>query len=74
MKRMESATGAVGAGGAVTAPTPEVLGPFLTTHFIGVLSYAEIIQIIGAIWVVFLAIKALRKGYLKIKSWWKDTK
>lgn len=64
-------TGAMGAGAAVT-PTEQlakvVPGDWLLTNGLGVLSYAEIIQVIGAVWVVCLLIDrvwALGKLLLK---------
>jgi polyferredoxin len=43
----------VGAAGASAAPAP-VYGEYLTTHGLGLLSYAEWIQVIGAVYVATL--------------------
>lgn len=51
-------TGAAGAAAAVT-PTDRmasITGQWLSTHGVGVLSYTEIIQVVGAIWVACLII------------------
>lgn len=63
---------------AATAPNlagPVVYGSYLTSHGVGLLSYSEIIQVIGAFYVSYLLIKALINSSLvqnitsKIKSW-----
>lgn len=46
----------VGAAGASATPAP-VYGEYLTTHGLGLLSYAEWIQVIGAVYVATLLIK-----------------
>ena len=51
-------TGAAGAAAAVT-PAEQmtaITGQWLSTHGIGVLSYTEIIQVVGAVWVACLLI------------------
>ena len=51
-------TGAAGAAAAVTPPDrmATITGQWLSTHGIGVLSYTEIIQVVGAVWVACLII------------------
>jgi len=56
-----------GAAGAVAAVTPadkmaRITGDWLMVHGIGVLSYAEIIQIIGAAWVTCLIVDRIIAG------------
>jgi len=46
-------TSGVAAAGVSSAPTP-LLGEYLTTHGISVLSYAEVIQVAGFLYVVVL--------------------
>lgn len=46
----------LGAAGASAAPTP-AYGEYLTTHGVGLLSYAEWIQVIGAVYVLTLLCK-----------------
>jgi len=51
-------TGAAGAAAAVT-PADQmtaITGQWLSTHGIGVLSYTEIIQVVGAVWVACLLV------------------
>lgn len=56
------ATGTVNGGaGAVTLAPQQVFGEFLNQNGIGLLSYSEIIKIIGAIWVSLLIIEYLAK-------------
>lgn len=52
---IERAVG-VGAAGASAAPTP-MYGEYLATHGIWLLSYAEWIQVIGAVYVATLLVK-----------------
>tara|TARA_R110000744_G_scaffold246942_1_gene363416 strand:- start:1130 stop:1375 length:246 start_codon:yes stop_codon:yes gene_type:complete len=61
---------------AATAPTVgPVYGSYLTTNGIGLLSFSEIIQVLGAVYVSFLLIKALlntgigKKIRSKISGW-----
>ena len=64
----------VAATTAATAPTVgPVYGSYLTTNGIGFLSFSEIIQVIGAIYVSFLLLKALANTGVgkKIRSWFK---
>tara|TARA_R110000772_G_C13310322_1_gene440434 strand:- start:30166 stop:30426 length:261 start_codon:yes stop_codon:yes gene_type:complete len=63
---------------AATAPTVgPVYGSYLTTNGIGLLSFSEIIQVLGAVYVSFLLIKALlntsigKKISSKISGWFK---
>ena len=73
MRRIaEAATGGLAGGAAVTAPIPEVLGPYLTTNHIGLISYAEVIQIAGFLWIVCLSLKAIIKGVIWLKDWRKN--
>ena len=54
--KVAAVSGAVGAATAVT-PTEKltmITGEWLSTHGIGAISFTEIIQVIGAIWVVCL--------------------
>lgn len=61
------------AGVATLVPTYE-FGQFLNTHGIGVLSWAEIIKIIGAIWVTFLILEATFKYSKKVLQKLLETK
>jgi len=64
---------------AVTAATAPTVGPvygtYLTNHGIGLLSFSEIIQIIGSVYVSYLLLKALSNSSLgrnitgRIKKW-----
>jgi len=61
---------------AATAPTVgPVYGSYLTTNGIGLLSFSEIIQVLGAVYVSFLLVKALanttmgKKIRSKISRW-----
>lgn len=61
---------------AATAPTVgPVYGSYLTTNGIGLLSFSEIIQVLGAVYVSFLLVKALantgigKKIRSKFSSW-----
>lgn len=53
----------LGAAGASAAPTP-AYGEYLTTHGVGLLSYAEWIQVIGAVYVLTLLTKMMG-GWIK---------
>ena len=55
----------VGAAGASATPAP-VYGEYLTTHGLWLLSYAEWIQVIGAIYVATLLVK-MASGWLRGK-------
>lgn len=46
----------VGAAGASSAPAP-IYGEYLTTHGMWLLSYAEWIQVVGAVYVAVLLLK-----------------
>lgn len=64
----------VTATAAATAPTlptaVPVYGSYLTSNGIGLLSFSEIIQVLGAVYVSFLLLKALANTSLgkKIRS------
>ncbi len=57
----------VAGGLVVTGGKPEIAGSYLQTNFIGVLSYLECIQLIGAAWIVYqiatLAFKQISSLY-----------
>jgi hypothetical protein len=62
----------VAASGAAVTPTEylnavfaPVTGKYLATHGVGVLSFTEIIQIAGAIWVVCLVVGTISKGVMR---------
>lgn len=64
---------------AVTAATAPTVGPvygdYLISHGIGLLSFSEIIQVIGSVYVLFLLSRAILSASIckslvsKIKSW-----
>ena len=62
----------VAGGLVVTGGKPEIAGSYLTSNFIGVVSYLECIQIIGAAWIVYqiatLAFKQISSLYRSIKN------
>lgn len=62
----------VAGGLVVTGGKPEIAGTYLTTNFIGVISYLECIQIIGAAWIVYqilsLACRQISSIYRSIKN------
>ena len=53
------ANGTIAGGSVATANDPQVLGNFLATHYIGVLTYSEVIALIGAVWVLLQIIKTI---------------
>lgn len=71
MDRIQSSTHALGIGAAGGIATPDqVYGNYLTTHGIGVLSYAECLKIFGAVYILFLMIGM---GFKAVK-WWRSRK
>lgn len=61
-----------GAAGAVAAVTPTerlatVTGEWLTTHGIGAISYTELIQVIGAVWVLCLIADRVWAGFKMLR-------
>jgi len=66
VKRIPEATTGVTAAGASSTPV-SVYGEWLLTHGIGVLSYAEIIQLLGAAYVLTLLLKMM--GVFKLIKW-----
>ncbi len=55
-----AATTVVATGGAATAPVQEsFFPPYLTTHGIGVLSYAELFAVASFVWILICIIKAI---------------
>ena len=65
-------TSGVLAVGSSAAP-PEVFPSYLTTHGLGVLSYAEMIQLVGGIYVTLLLCNLL-KPYIKSAADWMKNK
>jgi len=63
---VEKSAGVTAVAGS-TAPTP-LYGHFLTSNGILFLSYAEWIQVLGAIYVASLLIKAAKNGYQLLKE------
>ena len=53
------ANGTIAGGSVATANDPQVLGNFLATHYLGVLTYSEVIALIGAVWVLLQIIKTI---------------
>lgn len=53
------ANGTIAGGAVVTANDPQVLGNYLATHYLGVLTYSEVIALIGAVWVLLQIIKTI---------------
>lgn len=62
----------VAGGLVVTGGKPEIAGTYLATNFVGVLSYLECIQVIGATWIVCqlatFAVTKLSYLYRSIKN------
>lgn len=52
-------TGSVAGGSVAAANKPEILGNYLATHYLGVLSYSEVIALIGATWVMIQILKTV---------------
>lgn len=50
-----------GSAGAATLTPSQVFGDFLNTHGVWVLSYAEWIKVIGAVWVSILIVETVVK-------------
>ncbi len=63
-------SGAAGATAAVTPPEKmaEVAGNWMQLNGIGVLSYAEIISVIGATWCVLLIVDRVIAGYKQLRG------
>lgn len=53
------ANGSIAGGSAAAANNPQILGNYLATHFLGALSYSEVIAIIGATWVMIQILKTI---------------
>ncbi len=53
------ANGSIAGGSAVAANDPQVLGNYLATHYLGVLTYSEVIALTGAVWVLIQILKTL---------------
>ncbi len=53
------ANGTIAGGSVATANNPQVLGNYLATHYLGVLTYSEVIALIGAVWVILQIIKTI---------------
>lgn len=70
---VEGMKGSVAAG-SITAPTP-LYGSYLTSNGIWLLSYAEWMQVLGSIYVVYLLSKAFANSSVgkkiigKVKGW-----
>jgi predicted lipid-binding transport protein (Tim44 family) len=58
---------AIAGGSAATASNPEVLGSYLATHYLGVLSYSEVIALIGAVWVMLQILKTIIPLIIQLK-------
>jgi len=68
MNHLTTKVTGVAASGGVVAPTT-LYGEFLTTHGLWLLSYAELMKIVGTFYILFLLMKPLvnlvRKQYNK---------
>ena len=51
--------GSIAGGSVAAANNPEILGNYLSTHYFGVLSYSELIAVIGATWVMIQILKTI---------------